>query len=177
MLNLLPWREKKLTQRTRKLTACYLLIMVLSVLTALGLQQQCKSMQDKLNHSRTTLSQLRSENQLQQQRINLLQNSQRSDKQSTLIADKVRFITFIRLLSQLALQQGKLTLAQLDASDPIQHLVIEGEQLSEQEFQQLQETLTQHWLAQDHHHTIKLADFNADQHGISFRLVSGESDG
>ncbi|MBE2895496.1 hypothetical protein HPC38_01190 [Pasteurellaceae bacterium HPA106] len=176
MLNLMPWREQQLKRRTLMLTALYLTSLALAALVALWLNTQQTAALNKLNDTQQAITSLRVQNQNAQQQLNLLQKSQQNTQQMPLIADKVRFVDFMQWLSALTLQHGQLTLAELDASRLDQQLLLEGEQLSEQEFEQLQTFLASHWLDNDSAQHSKLTHFVADHDGINFRLVSGVMD-
>lgn len=176
MLNLQPWRERALKTRVVKLTALYAVTLSVAALAAVWLNGQQAHILTQINTTQQAITALRGQNQTVQQQLNLLQKSQQSGQKIVLLAGKVRFVDFMQLLGELGWQQGRLTLAEIDASRRDQQLLLEGEQLSEQEFEQLQETLAHRWLADGNDERNKLTHFVADHNGISFRLISGVSD-
>ncbi|MFC0308979.1 hypothetical protein ACFFHK_04570 [Gallibacterium trehalosifermentans] len=149
-INLLDWRQQHYRRRYRQVSIFILLLIIIVSLAGYRLltsAQQQSARYHTLNQQQQALN-----NRLQQVKQDLSKQQHLLSEHSSL--EKVplnELVYFVQFLSHLPLGNGRLSLAQIEASSFANeqkaklHFMIMGENIAQQEFYQLQQYLLTHW--------------------------------
>ncbi|WP_109078930.1 PilN domain-containing protein [Aggregatibacter kilianii] len=160
-INLLPWRIQ-LQRRQNKALLRQLILCAIACtggwLTLDGLAERHAETAEKIQ---TELTKIQPEQQLTQQQIQQFRSAQRDSEELHPVSGKTVF-SLLNQLTELPLTQGELAELSLNA----RQLTLKGYSVSQEEFQHLNQFLTQQPLFTD----VKLAEFKPQADALQFQF-------